>query len=184
MRPTLTLLLLLFFTGLYAQADTSVIISDTASERMDRSPWAPLLAASHWLETSPGSRNGYVLTLDLHENFTEDAGIRPNRKFQFLRGRWILDTAESTITLAVDGLMSGGNLDSRYLRGRDYYIVYDLVSVSTDHLELKNRLTGKSRTFERTEAEDFKDPMIEEKTKLELPGSKGGKLKLPGGWGG
>lgn len=148
----------------------------------DSSRWAPLLVASHWCEKTKGSREGYVLTLDLNENFTEDAGPQPNRKFQFMRGRWVLDTSEQTITLAIDGLMSGGNLDRRYLKGRDYFIVYDLVRLTPEELELKDRLTGKSRLFNRTEAEEFKDPMINEPVKLELPQTKGG-LKIPGGWG-
>ncbi|SEP61586.1 hypothetical protein [Neolewinella agarilytica] len=182
MRSFFTLSLLLavsslfgqFTGGLSPQADSVVV--------QDSSRWAPLLVASHWCEKTKDSREGYVLTLDLNENFTEDAGQQPNRKFQFMRGRWVLDTVEQTITLAIDGLMSGGSLHQRYLRGRDYFIVYDIISLTTEKLELKDRLTGKRRDFNRTEAEEFKDPMINEPAKLELPQIKGG-LKIPGGWG-
>ncbi|WP_273446635.1 hypothetical protein [Neolewinella agarilytica] len=182
MRSFFTLSLLLavsslfgqFTGGLSPQADSVVV--------QDSSRWAPLLVASHWCEKTKDSREGYVLTLDLNENFTEDAGPQPNRKFQFMRGRWVLDTVEQTITLAIDGLMSGGSLHQRYLRGRDYFIVYDIISLTTEKLELKDRLTGKRRDFNRTEAEEFKDPMINEPAKLELPQIKGG-LKIPGGWG-
>lgn len=143
--------------------------------------WTPLLATSHWEETSPDSRKGYVLTLDAGESFTEDAGTSPNRKYQFLRGRWILDTAAHQLTLAVDGLMGGSAIASRYLRGRDYYLDYDIVLLTTDTLELKDLLTGETRIFQRTEAAPFKDPMLDQPVKLELPGAKGG-LKLPKGW--
>lgn len=143
--------------------------------------WAPLLATSFWEETSHGPRSGYILTLDAGESFTEDAGASPNRKYQFLRGRWILDTTAHQLTLAVDGLMGGSALSSRYLRGRDYYLDYDLVVLTAESLELKDQLTGQVRTFQRTEAAPYKDPMLNQPVQLELPGAKGG-LKLPKGW--
>ncbi len=182
MRSFLIFSLLLAISSLFGQFTGGLSAPLDSLEVQDSSRWAPLLGASHWCEKTKDSREGYVLTLDLNENFTEDAGPQPNRKFQFMRGRWVLDTAEQTITLAVDGLMSGGSLDRRYLRGRDYFIVYDLLSLTPKKLEIKDRLTGKKRLFSRTEAEEFKDPMINKPVKLELPQVKEG-LKIPGGWG-
>jgi len=182
MRFLFILLTLFSLTGLQAQFTGGLSQAPTVEEVADSSRWAPLLAASHWCEKTKDKREGYILSLDVNENFTEDAGPQPNRKFQFMRGRWVLDTTEQTITLAIDGLMAGGNLHQRYLRGRDYYIIYELVALTDDKLELKDRLTGKKRRFTRTEAEDFKDPMIDDAPKIELPELKSG-LKIPGGWG-
>ncbi len=176
MRRVYTLLLLFIAIALFAQDDTGPVKEVQSSAT---SKWQPLLETSHWRETSAGQRNGYVLTLEQYEIFTEDAGANPNRKYQYLRGRWVLDTTVQTLTLAVDGLMGAHLVHRRYLRVRDYYLDYEVVQLSGDSLELRDQQTGDHRTFLRTQAKPFKDPLLDEKVKLELPG-KGG-FKLPGG---
>ncbi|MFK8162221.1 MAG: hypothetical protein AB8H12_07120 [Lewinella sp.] len=154
----------LFFCSflLFAQADT-------------------LLTNTVWEETSDGERNGYVLQLKEYGTFEEDAGKSHKRSSQYLMGRWTLDTNSNSITLAVDYFLGKNMVPARYQDGRDFYMAYSITLLSGDSMELKDLLTGASRTFVRTSL----DEGYEDAATRRIP--KAGKVpvfKLPGTGGG
>lgn len=140
-----------------------------------------LFTVPDWLETSGGEREGYVLTMTADGNFEEDAGEQHNRPYRYLMGRWTVDTAAQTLTLAVDGQMGKTGVHRRYLKGRDFYLVYAIASFENGALTLKDRLTGAVRTFKATEHREYVEPAMR---RLPKPGKQKGGFKLPEGWGG
>lgn len=134
-----------------------------------------------WLETSSEDRDGYILTLTNDGNFEEDAGEQHNRPYRYLLGRWKVDSAAGTLTLSVDGQMGKTGVHRRYLKGRDFYMVYDIISLEDGKMELKDRLTGARRTFRAVERKEYVEPAMR---RLPTPGKKPAVLKLPTGWGG
>jgi len=140
-----------------------------------------LFITPDWVETSSGDRNGYVLTLTKEGNFEEDAGEAHNRPYRYLMGRWKVDTTARTLTLSVDGQMGKTGVHRRYLKGRDYYLVYTIISHRNGKLELKDKLTGATRTFVATKRKEYVEPAMR---RIPKPGKKPGVFKLPQGWGG
>jgi len=163
------LIISVFFAHLaYGQQD-SVVSKDSVFTTPD------------WRETSSGERKGYVLTLTDDGNFEEDAGENHNRPYRYLLGRWKIDSAAATLTLSVDGQMGKTGVHRRYLRGRDFYLVYDIVSLEDGELQLKDRLTGAHRTFRATERKAYEEPAMR---RIPKPGKKPGVFEFPKGWGG
>jgi hypothetical protein len=140
-----------------------------------------LLTAPDWKEVSEGDRTGYILTLTTDGNFEEDAGERHNRPYRYLLGRWKVDAAAGTLTLSVDGQMGKTGVHRRYLKGRDFYLVYTILSLENGKLEVKDKLTGAIRTFTATERKEYVEPAMR---RIPKPGIKPGVFKLPAGWGG
>ncbi len=140
-----------------------------------------LFTGPDWEETSSGDREGYILTLTKDGNFEEDAGEQHNRPYRYLMGRWKVDSAARTLTLSVDGQMGKTGVHRRYLKGRDFYLVYTIVSLKNGKLELKDRLTGAKRTFEAVERKTYVEPAMR---RLPKPGKKPAIFTLPKGWGG
>lgn len=137
-----------------------------------------LFANTVWEETSGGERKGYVLQLNQYGTFEEDAGKDYSRSSQYLMGRWTTDSTKKTITFAVDYFLGKNMISSRYRKGQDFYLSYSITSISQDSMELKDLLTGKSRSFIRTSLdENYEDAATRRIPKF---GKKGG-LKLPGG---
>lgn len=137
-----------------------------------------LLSGTVWRETTAGERQDYVLQLNPYGSFEEDAGEAYQRSARYLMGRWTLDTTARTITFAVDYFLGKSMVSSRYRKGQDFYLPYHIEAYTPDSLELKDQLTGATRTFSRTElAEDYEDA-----SKRRLPKPDFGKLKLPKGW--
>lgn len=135
----------------------------------------------NWKETSFGEREGYTLTLTDDGNFEEDAGEQHKRPYRYLMGRWKVDSAAQTLTLSVDGQMGKTGVNRRYLKGRDFYLVYHIISLEDGKLVLKDRLTGAKRTFKATERKEYVEPAMR---RIPKPGKKQGGFKLPEGWGG
>jgi hypothetical protein len=168
MRSFLLFILVSVTTLAYCQ-EPATIFSDSVFTTLD------------WLETSSGDREGYVLTLTDDGNFEEDAGEQHNRPYQYLMGRWKVDSAAQTLTLSVDGQMGKTGVNRRYLKGRDFYLVYTIISFGDGKLVLKDHLTGAKRTFEATERKEYVEPAMR---RIPKPGKKQGGFKLPAGWGG
>lgn len=138
-----------------------------------------LLTNTVWEETSGGERNGYVLQLNPYGTFEEDAGKEYSRSSQYLMGRWTADSTKETITFAVDYFLGKNMISARYRKGQDFYLTYSMVSLTQDSMELKDQLTGKTRSFIRTKLqENYEDAATRRIPKL---GKKKGGLKLPGG---
>lgn len=140
-----------------------------------------LFTTPDWEEVSEGDREGYVLTLTKDGNFEEDAGENHNRPYRYLLGRWKVDSAAGTLTLSVDGQMGKTGVHRRYLRGRDFYLVYTIISLENGQMELKDRLTGATRIFEATKREEYIEPAMR---RIPKPGKKPAIFTLPKGWGG
>lgn len=140
-----------------------------------------LFTTPDWKEISNGEREGYVLTLTQEGNFEEDAGEQHNRPYRYLMGRWKVDTAAGTLTLSVDGQMGKTGVNRRYLRGRDFYLVYDIVSFNAEKLVLKDRLTKAIRTFKATDREEYVEPAMR---RIPKPSKKPVIFEIPKGWGG
>ncbi|MBC6995332.1 hypothetical protein QWY85_00135 [Neolewinella lacunae] len=192
MRPLLLLFISLTALPLSAQ-DSLQFTPDTlvAASYPDSLPpapdtlvlaarWDSLLTTPDWLESTPGPRNGYRLTLTTEGNFDEDGGPSHGRAYQHLLGRWTIDTAAHTLTFGVDGMMGNKLVHRRYLRGRDFFITYDVLTLNAETLRLRDRLTDEIRTFTAAERTDYVDPAVRRMPKFPDPV----KLKLPGEWGG
>ena len=128
-----------------------------------------LLTAVAWEEVDRSINPGYLLLLSKEGNFNEDAGINHKRSYQNLLGRWQLDTAQTRLTLSVDGFMGKGMLSSRYLRGRDYHLTYDIVDVSPNELIIKDIQTGKKRIYIATDPTRLEDQSEKRKPKASMP---------------
>ena len=123
-----------------------------------------LLSRMAWKEIDGSPNPGYLLLLTSEGNFNEDAGAAGARKYRNLLGRWHLDSTQSILTLSVDGLMGRGLVHSRYLRGRDYFIEYDVIDINNHELVLKDRATGKRRIMIGVEPD-----RVEDQAKKRLP---------------
>ncbi len=139
-----------------------------------------LLSAVLWEETSTGDREGYILQFNPYGTFAEDAGEQFNRPARRLLGRYELDSAQVTLTLAVDFFMGDQLVHRRYRRGQDFYLDYTIDLLEGDTLALIDQLTGETRTFRARPLADTQDEATRRIHKIEF-GKKGG-LKLPGGW--
>lgn len=141
-----------------------------------------LLFGANWRETSPGDRSGYLLILTGIGNFEEDAGPDHERPYRYLMGRWQLDSAAKVLTLSVDAQMGKTGVHSRYKRGRDFYLDYELLVLNTSTLEIRDHLTGEVRTFRAETRETYVEPAMR---RIPRPADDG-LFKLPGGttWGG
>jgi|AntRauTorckE5430_2_1112549.scaffolds.fasta_scaffold00105_3 hypothetical protein len=166
---SLLLFTLVFVTSIAYCQEAATISPDSVLTTLD------------WLETSGGEREGYVLTMTDDGNFEEDAGEQHNRPYRYLMGRWKIGAAAQTLTLSVDGQMGKTGVHRRYLKGRDFYLVYDLILLENGTLALKDHLTGAKRTFKAIERKEYVEPAMR---RIPKPGKKNGGLKLPGGWGG
>jgi hypothetical protein len=169
----LLLLCCLSFTGFASSRTRSAALSVPDS----------LLVGTNWRETSPGARSGYLLVLTDIGNFEEDAGPDHERPYQYLMGRWRLDSATQVFTFSVDGQMGKTGVHSRYKRGRDFYLDYDLLVLNATTLELRDHLTGEHRTFRAEARLNYVEPAIR---RIPKPADEG-RFKLPGSggnWGG
>ncbi|MTB51340.1 hypothetical protein [Lewinella sp. W8] len=117
-----------------------------------------LFTAVWWEETSEGHRNGYFLRLNPEGNFDEDAGPHHDRAARNLLGRWEWNANEQILTLGVDGVMGKGIVSRKYLEGRDYYIDYDLVSLTEAEMILRDQRTDELRTFRATSLDNYEPP--------------------------
>lgn len=144
-------------------------------------PEDSLLTSPDWLEVTSSDREGYVLTLTNDGNFEEDAGDNHNRPYRYLLGRWKIDSVAQTLTLSVDGQMGKTGVHRRYLKGRDFYLVYDFISLEDGELKIKDHLTGEVRIFTATERKEYVEPAMR---RIPKPGKPQGGFKLPKGWGG
>ena len=186
----LTFLLLLLSTLAFAQSDTltadsfpvypppsllaTIIIAGSKDSPRN------LLSTVLWEETSPGTRRGYTLRFDPYGPFEEDAGDNPNRKSRYLQGQWSVDSTVTTITFAVDYFLGQSSVHRRYRRGQDFYLDYTVVTLTPDALELKDQLTGKTRTFVARPLAG-PDAATRRAEKIQFGKKKGG-LEIPKGW--
>jgi len=106
-----------------------------------------LLTNFEWVEDSSFARAGYVLRLQPHGAFEEDAGEEFTRSSRYLLGRWGYVDTTSTLTLSVDYFMGKNMVNERYRDGRDFYLDYEVVKINDTILQLKDQLTGKVRSF-------------------------------------
>ena len=144
MRCFTLLLSLLLSTCVSAQIAADSDLQTVQTERSDSTVF-DLLSRMAWEEIDGSLNPGYLLLLTPEGNFNEDAGSDDARKYRNLLGRWHLDSTQAILTLSVDGLMGRGLVHSRYLRGRDYFIDYDILELNNHELLLKDRATGKRR---------------------------------------
>lgn len=161
--------ILMVFIGSISAQNTSAAAADT------------VFTTPNWEETTFGVRKGYVLTLTPEGNFEEDAGEDHNRPYRYLLGRWKVDSAANTLTLSVDGQMGKTGVHRRYLKGRDFYLVYRIEVVSNKEMVLHDVLTGERRTFVATVRKEYVEPAMR---RLPKPATEPGVFKLPKGWGG
>jgi hypothetical protein len=75
-------------------------------------------------------------------------------------GRRRLDSATQVFTFSVDGQMGKTGVHSRYKRGRDFYLDYDLLVLNATTLELRDHLTGEHRTFRAEARLNYVEPAI------------------------
>lgn len=173
MRTLLPLLLsILCLLPLSGQIDTNNV------DEVERVEIHELLARPAWVDQE-GS-DGEALYLNAEGNFDEDAGEKFTRSYRHLLGRWYTGDNEKTLTLAVDGLMGKGLVHARYRNGRDFFIEYDIISVSNEELVLRDQKTRKLKTFSAASREDYQEPAVRRIPKSTKPGV----FKLPDGWGG
>ncbi|NJC25128.1 hypothetical protein [Neolewinella antarctica] len=179
MRPLLLALSLLLCTSVRAQISPDSTIAFTP---VDLSTHA-LLTAAPWQELDENGKPSYLLSLNREGNFDEDAQREDARKYRHLLGRWVLDTNTNTVTLSVDGFMGEGLLHSRYRRGRDYYVAYEIIEASQQELQLKDVKTSRIRSFIASDPAAVEDqatkrlPQFPEKDKpsvFTLPDFNGG----------
>ncbi len=152
---TLLLLLLLPLAALRAQPDS-------------------LLRAAHWAET--GTEQRLLLTPD--GTFQQDYGPGAG-KGRYLMGRYEIDPDNQELTLSVDYFLGRRRIPARYRRGQDFYLVYQIDTLTPDRLVLRDLLTDELRFFTAESLEDVEDP-ANRRVNPELPT----KLELPPGWGG
>lgn len=156
----ITLMLSLFVLAGNAQADS-------------------LLTTGEWVEEG----QDFVLRLQPHGAFEEDAGERFTRSSRYLLGRWAYVDSTRILTLSVDYFMGKNMVATRYRQGRDFYLAYDVIELNDSVLVLEDRLTGKERLFTlrplstASDASERRKPQPVTVPNLELP-------KLPKGWGG
>lgn len=156
----------------------SLFLTVAASAQSDS-----LLTSYEWVEDSSFARTGYVLRLQPHGAFEEDAGEGFTRSSRYLLGRWGYVDSTATLTLSVDYFMGKNMVNGRYRDGRDFYLDYDLVELSDSTLHLRDQLTGKPRYFSprplsiEPDASERRKPKPVGRPKLTLP-------RLPSGWGG
>ena len=166
-----------------AQPDTlppAAPLTDSLTEAMV--PLDTLLTAVRWEETTTGTRNGYLLRLDEFGPFEEDAGERYSRHARYLMGQWTVDTALTRLTLAVDYFLGEKMVDRRYREGNDFYLRYQIVSLTPDALELKDEKTGQLRTFTARPLGSAPDAATRTATEIDLGRKKKGGLEIPKGW--
>lgn len=138
-----------------------------------------LLTTGEWVEEG----QDFVLRLQPHGAFEEDAGEGFTRSSRYLLGRWVYSDSTRMLTLSVDYFMGKNMVAPRYRQGRDFYLDYDVIELSESVLVLEDRLTGKERLFTARPLSTASDASERRKPKpvlvpsLELP-------QLPKGWGG
>ncbi len=142
-----------------------------------------LLTSFEWVEDSSFARAGYVLRLQPHGAFEEDAGEDFTRSSRYLLGRWAYVDSTALLTLSVDYFMGKNMVNGRYRDGQDFYLDYKVVKISDTALQLKDLLTGKVRSFTSRpvsagpDASERRKPKPTLTPELTLP-------QLPKGWGG
>ena len=159
-------------TGVLAQqadvlAAERTLDSLTVEQVVTYDTWQ-LLTAAPWREV-----DGKILILNLEGNFDEAAGAEISGNH--LLGRWVLDSTQRTLTLSVDGFLAGSKLSSRYRKGRDYYLPYEIVEVTPYELVLLDLITNKRRSF--LAAPEVKPEDHSERRKPKLPPTT--EFKLP-----
>lgn len=182
---------LLLLCGLsHAQVDTTGYApTDTATvTRLDtviQDSLGRIIALTQpvWREASGGARNGYLLSLTDNGNFEEDAGEVPNRDYRYLMGRWRMTDSTASLLLSVDGFLGRSSVHRRYLRGRDFYLNYDIVELTPARLVLRDVLTGDLRTFV-AETRGATESAAERRMPGQRTEPRGGGFKIPDGWGG
>ncbi|WP_157501313.1 hypothetical protein [Lewinella sp. 4G2] len=166
---TLCLLALCLSTCASAQVKQPALLVDAAPV-VDT---LMLLTTPAWEEEKGSLHPGYLLSLTDDLNFAEDAVKESARKYRHLLGRWKKEGI--ALTLSVDGFMGEGLVHPRYKRGRDFYIVYDIVAVNEEHLILKDQRTGKQRKYRATDKS-----AVQDQSELRKPkGKKDTKWTLP-----
>jgi len=138
-----------------------------------------LMTTMEWAEEG----ETYILRLAPHGAFEEDAGENFTRSSQYLMGRWSYADSTATLTLAVDYFMGQNMVASRYRKGQDFYLVYEVTELSDSTMILRDAQTGKHRRFAARERTDGPDASERRKPKPTLKPDFG-PLKLPKGWGG
>ena len=168
-------------------------------------PLPELLYTYAWRETTPGPRNGYLLSLEQYGALEEDAGERPARSSRYLLGRWHLEatrpgenaprreTADTLLIFSFDYHMAYRMVDRRYLdRDRsgpyqtDFYIDYAVDDYSPTRLVLRDLLTDEVRTFVGEPVPEGRDAAERRIPKgSDRPTTDGGVIfelpRLPGG---
>lgn len=135
----------LLCTGGLAQTEAIVaaeqtLDSLTLQDTVNYDTWQ-LLTAAPWQEV-----DGKLLVLSPEGNFDEAARAGISGESHLL-GRWVLDSTQRLLTLSVDGFMSGGKINARYRKGRDFYLPYEIVEVTPYELVLLDLITKKRRSF-------------------------------------
>lgn len=117
-----------------------------------------LFCAVLWEEVSPGQREDFLLRLSPEGNFDEDAGPNHGRAARNLLGRWEWNAERRELTLAVDGAMGKGLIARKYQIGRDYYLDYELLSLTTHEMRLRDKRSGEERSFRATSLDNYEPP--------------------------
>lgn len=149
--------------------------------RAQSMPSDSLLSSVLWEETTPGQNEGYLLRLDRYGSFEEDAGEGGKRAARYLMGRWEVDSASTSLTLAVDYFLGQKMVPKRYRRGQDFYLEYRIIARDSTTLELEDKLTGKTRSFVARPLAGREDAAERTAREIDL-GRKDKGLKLPKGW--
>ena len=133
-----------------------------------------LLRAYHW--TEEGSERRLLLTPD--GTFQLDFGPAAGET-RYLMGRYELDSLGRELTLAVDYFLGKSRIHARYRRKRDFYFVYDIITLNDRRLVLLDQLTDDLLAFLPAPLEAADDPA---RRRVSPPNPA--KIVLPPGWGG
>ena len=155
MRLLLFLLFLPLSTALTAQPDS-------------------LLRAFHWEEE--GAERRLLFTPD--GTFQLDYGPS-EKKARYLMGRYRTDSTGRELILSVDYFLGKSRLHPRYRDGRDFYLVYNVITLNERRLVLLDLATDDLLAFCAAPLSGADDPV-----QRQVPKPKVGDWKLPEGWGG
>ena len=133
-----------------------------------------LLRAFHWEEE--GTERRLLFTPD--GTFQLDYGSAEGRG-RYLLGRYRTGSTGRELILSVDYFLGKSRLHARYREGRDYYLVYDIVTINEERLVLLDVATDDLLAFCAAPLSGDDDPV-----RRQLPKPKVGDWKLPEGWGG
>ena len=134
-----------------------------------------------WEETTVGPRLGFRMRFNDYGSFEEDAGENSSRAARYLMGQWNYDREAGTLTLAVDYHLGQRMVHRRYRKGQDFYLVYTVEKLTSEVLEIKDVLTGETRTFAARPLNGVLDAGERRARKLGGRKNKGG-LEIPEGW--